>query len=250
MAMGIVGRKAGMTRVFDDAGNAVSVTVVQMAPNRVTAVRTVEKDGYSAMQVTAGERRAGLLSKAEAGHFKACGVDAGRGLWEFRTEGTNDDIEVGDVFGVDRFAEGQKVDVSGVTIGKGFAGGVKRHNFKMQDATHGNSVSHRAPGSIGQNQTPGRVFKGKRMAGHMGSVQRTQQNLEVVRVDIERQLLLISGSVPGSKGSDVIVKPSMKAKATLATKAELEEKKAAAAEAEAPADAPADDQSADQASEE
>ena len=250
MAMGIVGRKAGMTRVFDDAGNAVSVTVVQMAPNRVTAVRTVEKDGYSAMQVTAGERRAGLLSKAEAGHFKACGVDAGRGLWEFRTEGTNDDIEVGDVFGVDRFAEGQKVDVSGVTIGKGFAGGVKRHNFKMQDATHGNSVSHRAPGSIGQNQTPGRVFKGKRMAGHMGAVQRTQQNLEVVRVDIERQLLLISGSVPGSKGSDVIVKPSMKAKATLATKAELEEKKAAAAEAEAPADAPADDQSADQASEE
>jgi len=141
---------------------------------------------------------------------------------------------------------GQKVDVSGVTIGKGFAGGVKRHNFKMQDATHGNSVSHRAPGSIGQNQTPGRVFKGKRMAGHMGSVQRTQQNLEVVRIDIERQLLLISGSVPGSKGSDVIVKPSMKAKTALATKAELEEKKAAAAEA----DAPADDQSADQASEE
>jgi len=247
MTMGIVGRKAGMTRVFDDAGNAVSVTVVQMAPNRVTAVRTVEKDGYSAMQVTAGERRAGLLSKAEAGHFKACGVDAGRGLWEFRTEGTNDDIEVGDVFGVDRFAEGQKVDVSGVTIGKGFAGGVKRHNFKMQDATHGNSVSHRAPGSIGQNQTPGRVFKGKRMAGHMGAVQqRTQQNLEVVRVDIERQLLLISGSVPGSKGSDVIVKPSMKAKTALATKAELEEKKAAAAEA----DAPAEDQTSEDASEE
>ena len=246
MAMGIVGRKAGMTRVFDDAGNAVSVTVVQMAPNRVTAVRTVEKDGYSAMQVTAGERRAGLLSKAEAGHFKACGVDAGRGLWEFRTEGTNDDIEVGDEFGVDRFAAGQKVDVSGVTIGKGFAGGVKRHNFKMQDATHGNSVSHRAPGSIGQNQTPGRVFKGKRMAGHMGAVQRTQQNLEVVRVDIERQLLLISGSVPGSKGSDVIVKPSMKAKGMLATKAELEEKKAAAAEA----DAPAEDQASEDASEE
>ncbi len=245
MAMGIVGRKAGMTRVFDDAGNAVSVTVVQMAPNRVTSVRTVEKDGYSAMQVTAGERRAGLLSKAEAGHFKACGVEAGRGLWEFRTEGTNDDIEVGDVFGVDRFTEGQKVDVSGITIGKGFAGGVKRHNFKMQDATHGNSVSHRAPGSIGQNQTPGRVFKGKRMAGHMGAVQRTQQNLEVVRVDIERQLLLISGSVPGSKGSDVIVKPSMKAKSMLATKAELEEKKAA----EAPAEENSE-QGADQAGEE
>lgn len=245
MTMGIVGRKAGMTRVFDDAGNAVSVTVVQMPPNRVTALRTVEKDGYSAMQVTAGERRASLLTKAETGHFKACGVEAGRGLWEFRTEGTNDDIEVGDEFGVDRFEAGQKVDVSGVTIGKGFAGGVKRHNFKMQDATHGNSVSHRAPGSIGQNQTPGRVFKGKRMAGHMGAVQRTQQNLEVVRVDIERQLLLISGSVPGSKGSDVIVKPSMKAKSMLATKAELEEKKAA----EAPAEENSE-QGADQAGEE
>ncbi len=245
MTMGIVGRKAGMTRVFDDAGNAVSVTVVQMPPNRVTVVRTVEKDGYSAMQVTAGERRASLVNKAETGHFKACGAEAGRGLWEFRTDGTNDDIEVGDEFGVDRFEAGQKVDVSGVTIGKGFAGGVKRHNFKMQDATHGNSVSHRAPGSIGQNQTPGRVFKGKRMAGHMGAVQRTQQNLEVVRVDVERQLLLISGSVPGAKGGDVIVKPSMKAKdSRLATKAELDEKKAAAAEQESNA---ADD---NQASEE
>ena len=231
MTMGIVGRKAGMTRVFDDAGNAVSVTVVQVPPNRVTALKTVEKDGYEAMQVTAGDRRASLLSKAEAGHFKACGADAGRGLWEFRTEDSGDEIAVGDEFGVDRFAAGQKVDVSGVTIGKGFAGGVKRHNFKMQDATHGNSVSHRAPGSIGQNQTPGRVFKGKRMAGHMGAVNRTQQNLEVVRVDVERQLLLISGSVPGSKGSDVLVKPSMKAKdSKLATKAEIEDRKAAAAE--------------------
>ncbi len=250
MTMGIVGRKAGMTRVFDDAGNAVSVTVVQMPPNRVTALRTVEKDGYSAMQVTAGERRASLLTKAETGHFKACGVEAGRGLWEFRTEGTNDDIEVGDEFGVDRFEAGQKVDVSGVTIGKGFAGGVKRHNFKMQDATHGNSVSHRAPGSIGQNQTPGRVFKGKRMAGHMGSVQRTQQSLKVVKVDVERHLLLISGSVPGAKGSDVIVKPSMKSKdSRLATKAELEDKKAAAAEAKQ-ADDVADNAGEDQASEE
>ncbi len=231
MAMGIVGRKAGMTRIFDDAGAAISVTVVLMPPNRVTAVRTVEKDGYSAMQVTAGERRASLLSKAELGHFKATGVEVGRGLWEFRTEGTNDDIEVGDEFGVDRFEVGQKVDVSGITIGKGFAGGVKRHNFAMQDATHGNSVSHRAPGSIGQNQTPGRVFKGKRMAGHMGAVQRTQQNLEVIRVDVERQLLLVSGSVPGSKGGDVVVKPSVKAKVSnLATKNELEERKAALAE--------------------
>ena len=211
MAMGIVGRKAGMTRVFDDAGNAVSVTVVQMAPNRVTAVRTVEKDGYSAMQVTAGERRAGLLSKAEAGHFKACGVDAGRGLWEFRTEGTNDDIEVGDVFGVDRFAEGQKVDVSGVTIGKGFAGGVKRHNFKMQDATHGNSVSHRALGSTGQNQSPGKVFKGKKMPGQMGNKRVTVQGLEVISVDAEKGLLVIKGAIPGATGGDVIVRPSVKA---------------------------------------
>jgi len=208
MAMGIVGRKAGMTRIFDETGNAVSVTVVLMPPNRVTAVKTVEKDGYSAMQVTAGEKRTSLLSKA-------------------------------DQFGVDRFEAGQKVDVSGVTIGKGFAGGVKRHNFKMQDATHGNSVSHRAPGSIGQNQTPGRVFKGKRMAGHMGAVARTQQSLEVVRVDVERQLLLVSGSVPGAKGSDVIVKPSIKAKdSKLATKAQLEEKQAAAAEAQAAPEEP------------
>ncbi len=211
MPMSVVGRKAGMTRVFNDAGDAVSVTVVQVATNRVTVVKTVEKDGYAAMQVTAGEKRASLLSKAEIGHFKSTGVDAGRGLWEFRTEGIEDEITVGQEFGAGSFEVGQKVDVSGTTIGKGFAGGVKRHNFKMQDATHGNSISHRAPGSIGQNQTPGRVFKGKRMAGHMGAVRRTIQNLEIVRVDEERQLLLISGSVPGSAGGDVFIKPSVKA---------------------------------------
>ncbi|OED36286.1 50S ribosomal protein L3 [Chromatiales bacterium (ex Bugula neritina AB1)] len=211
MPMGIVGRKAGMTRVFNDAGESVSVTVVQVAPNRVTAVKTVEKDGYSAMQVTAGERRASLLTKAEIGHFKGAGVEAGRGLWEFRTEDVEQELAVGQENSVTLFEAGQKVDVSGVTIGKGFAGGVKRHNFKMQDATHGNSVSHRAPGSIGQNQTPGRVFKGKKMAGHMGAVRRTIQNLEVVRVDEERQLLLISGSVPGAAGGDVFIKPSVKA---------------------------------------
>jgi large subunit ribosomal protein L3 len=210
--MGIVGRKAGMTRVFNDAGESVPVTVVQATPNRVTAVRTTDEDGYSAMQVTTGERRASLLSKAEIGHFKKTGVDAGRGLWEFRTEDVSDEIAVGQEITVGQFEAGQKVDVSGVTIGKGFAGGVKRHNFKMQDATHGNSVSHRAPGSIGQNQTPGRVFKGKRMAGHMGAVRRTIQNLEVVRVDEERNLLLISGSVPGAKGGDVFIKPSVKAR--------------------------------------
>jgi len=181
----------------------------------MTRATTAEKDGYAAMQVTTGERRASLLSKAEIGHFKKAGVDAGRGLWEFRTEDVlakgGDEIAVGQEISVSQFEVGQKVDVSGVTIGKGFAGGVKRHNFKMQDATHGNSVSHRAPGSIGQNQTPGRVFKGKRMAGHMGAVKRTTQNLEVVRVDEERNLLLISGSIPGAKGGDVFIKPSVKA---------------------------------------
>ncbi len=212
MPMGVVGRKAGMTRVFNDAGDSVPVTVVEVAPNRVTALKTQEKDGYSAMQVTAGARRASNLSKAEAGHFATAGVEAGRRLWEFRTEDLEEELTVGQEIGVDRFEVGQKVDVSGVTIGKGFAGGVKRHNFKMQDATHGNSLAHRAPGSIGQNQTPGRVFKGKRMAGHMGSVKRTIQNLQVVRVDAERQLLLISGSVPGADGGDVIVKPSVKAR--------------------------------------
>jgi large subunit ribosomal protein L3 len=171
------------------------------------------------MQVTTGERRASLLSKAEIGHFKKAGVDAGRGLWEFRTEDVSDEITVGQEIGVSQFEAGQKVDVSGITIGKGFAGGVKRHNFKMQDATHGNSVSHRAPGSIGQNQTPGRVFKGKRMAGHMGAVRRTIQNLEVVRVDEERNLLLISGSIPGAKGGDVFIKPSVKARASKADQA-------------------------------
>ena len=212
MPMGVVGRKAGMTRVFNDAGDSVSVTVVQVAPNRVTRVKSVESDGYSAMQVTAGERRASLLTKAEIGHYKATGQDAGRGLWEFRTEDVEDEIAVGQEVGVETFEVGQKVDVAGITIGKGFAGGVKRHNFKMQDATHGNSLAHRAPGSIGQNQTPGRVFKGKRMAGHMGAVRRTIQNLEGVRVDAERQLLLISGSVPGAKGGDVFIKPSVKGK--------------------------------------
>ena len=212
MPMGVVGRKAGMTRVFNDAGDSVSVTVVQVAPNRVTRVKSVESDGYSAMQVTAGERRASLLTKAEVGHYKATGQDAGRGLWEFLTEDVEDEIAVGQEVSVDAFEVGQKVDVAGITIGKGFAGGVKRHNFKMQDATHGNSLAHRAPDSIGQNQTPGRVFKGKRMAGHMGAVRRTVQNLEVVRVDAERQLLLISGSVPGAKGGDVFIKPSVKSK--------------------------------------
>ena len=212
MPMGVVGRKAGMTRVFNDAGDSVSVTVVQVAPNRVTRVKSVESDGYSSMQVTAGERRASLLSKAEIGHYKATGQDAGRGLWEFRTEDVEDEIAVGQEIGVETFEVGQKVDVAGITIGKGFAGGVKRHNFKMQDATHGNSLAHRAPGSIGQNQTPGRVFKGKRMAGHMGARRRTMQNLTVVRIDADKEVILVKGAVPGPEGGDVIIKPAVKTK--------------------------------------
>ena len=212
MAIGLIGKKAGMTRVFTDEGASIPVTVVEVDPNRVTQIRTEDRDGYRALQVTTGRRRASRVSKPLAGHYAKAGTEAGRGLWEFRlADGEGEDIEVGKQLSVDLFEAGQKVDVAGTTIGKGFAGGVKRHNFHMQDATHGNSISHRAPGSIGQCQTPGRVFKGKRMAGHMGAVRRTTQNLEVVRVDTERNLLLIKGSVPGAKGGDVIVTPAVKA---------------------------------------
>lgn len=213
MAIGLVGKKAGMTRVFTEDGVSVPVTVVEVAPNRVTQVKNLETDGYRAFQVTAGARRASRVNKPAAGHFAKAGTEAGRGLWEFRlADGEGADIEVGKQIGVDIFAVGQKVDVAGTTIGKGFGGVVKRHNFSMQDATHGNSLSHRAPGSIGQNQTPGRVFKGKRMAGHMGNVRRTTQNLEVVRVDAERNLLLVRGAVPGARGGDVIITPAVKAR--------------------------------------
>jgi large subunit ribosomal protein L3 len=213
MAIGLVGKKAGMTRVFTEDGVSVPVTVVQVEPNRVTQVKSLDSDGYRAFQVTAGARRASRVNKAAAGHFAKAGTEAGHGLWEFRlADGEGDDIEVGRQIGVDIFAPGQKVDVAGTTIGKGFAGAVKRHNFSMQDATHGNSLSHRAPGSIGQNQTPGRVVKGKRMAGHMGNVRRTTQNLEVVRVDAERNLLLVRGAVPGARGGDVIITPAVKAR--------------------------------------
>ena len=213
MALGLVGRKAGMTRVFNDDGVSVPVTVVQVEPNRVTQVRTPEDDGYQAVQVTVGKRKASRVTKPMAGHFAKAGVEAGRGLWEFRLEEHQGDIpEVGSEIKVDLFEQGQKVDVSGISKGKGFQGGVKRHNFKMQDATHGNSISHRAPGSIGQCQTPGRVFKGKKMAGHMGSEKVTVQTLEIVRVDPERGLLLIKGAVPGAPGGDVIVTPAIKLK--------------------------------------
>ena len=211
MTIGIVGRKAGMTRIFTEDGASVPVTVISVDPNRVTQVKTVEQDGYRALQVTAGERRASRVNKAAVGHFAKAGTEAGRGLWEFRlADDEGEDIAVGSEIKVDIFETGQTVDVSGTSIGKGFAGVIKRYNFSMQDATHGNSVSHRAPGSIGQCQTPGRVFKGKKMSGHMGNVKRTTQNIKVVSVDTERNLLLVKGAVPGSKGGDVIISPAVK----------------------------------------
>jgi large subunit ribosomal protein L3 len=213
MAIGVIGRKCGMTRIFTEDGVAVPVTVVEVEPNRVAQVKTVDTDGYNALQVTVGSRRASRVIKPQAGHFAKAGVEAGRTLMEFRlADGEGDGLQAGSEIKVDIFENGQIVDVSGTTIGKGFAGVIKRHHFRMQDATHGNSLSHRAHGSIGQNQTPGRVFKGKKMAGHMGNSNRTTQNLEIVRVDVERNLLLIKGAVPGSKGNDVVVLPAIKTK--------------------------------------
>ena len=212
MTMGLVGRKRGMTRIFTDEGVSIPVTVIEAQPNRVTQVKTVDTDGYSALQVTAGSRRPSRVTKSQAGHFAAAKVEAGDLVTEFRlAEGEGADIEAGSEVKVDLFEEGQKVDVIGTSIGKGFAGTVKRHNFRTQDATHGNSLAHRAPGSIGQCQTPGRVFKGKKMAGHMGDERVTTQNLEVVRVDAERNLLLIKGAVPGAAGGAVMVRPAVKA---------------------------------------
>jgi large subunit ribosomal protein L3 len=198
-----------MTRVFSDDGVSVPVTVIEVEPNRVSQIKTVETDGYVAVQVVTGSRRANRVTRPMAGHYKKAGVEPGRGAWEFRVDSV-DEIELGTEFKVDLFEAGQIVDVSGVSKGKGFQGGVKRHNFRMQDATHGNSLSHRANGSIGQNQTPGRVFKGKKMSGHMGAANVTTQNLEIVSVDAERNLLLIRGAVPGAKSADVIVRPASK----------------------------------------
>lgn len=213
MTLGVVGKKIGMTRVFDESGAAIPVTVIQVQKNRVTARKSVESDGYDSVQVTSGEIKQSKLSKAQAGHFSKSGVAAGKGLWEFRlASGQGEELEVGGEIGLELFEEGQKVDVTGTSIGKGFAGGVKRHNFTMQDATHGNSLAHRAPGSIGQNQTPGRVFKGKRMAGHMGAVRRTTQNLKVVKIDSDKEVIMVRGSIPGADGGDVLVKPAIKSK--------------------------------------
>ena len=211
MTIGVVGRKAGMTRIFTEDGASIPVSVIEVASNRITQIKTNDSDGYQAVQVTTGSRKASRVTKPMAGHYAKAGVEAGRGLWEFRLDGEEgSDLAVGGEISLSIFEAGQKVDVTGKTIGKGFQGGIKRHNFGMQDATHGNSISHRSNGSIGMCQTPGRVIPGKKMSGHMGNVQRTIQTLEVVRVDAERGVLLIKGSVPGSKGGDVIVKPAVK----------------------------------------
>lgn len=211
MTIGVVGKKAGMMRIFTEDGHSIPVSVIEVAPNRITQVKTNETDGYQSIQITTGARKASRVTKPMAGHFAKAGTEAGRGLWEFRVSDEEvADLSVGGEVSLEMFEAGQKVDVTGRTIGKGFQGGIKRHNFTMQDATHGNSISHRSNGSIGMCQTPGRVIKGKKMSGHMGNVQRTIQSLELVKVDLERGLLLVKGSVPGHKGADVIVKAAVK----------------------------------------
>jgi large subunit ribosomal protein L3 len=212
MSLGLVGRKCGMTRVFTEDGESIPVTVVEVDPNRVTQVKTVDNDGYSAIQVAVGVRRASRVVKPAAGHYAKAGVQAGSGLWEFRLVEGGEQPQVGEQLTVDLFSVGQKVDVTGKSKGKGFQGAIKRWNFHMQDATHGNSLSHRAPGSIGQCQTPGRVWKGKKMSGHMGAARITTQSLEIIKVDAEKNLLLIKGAVPGAPGGDVIIKPAVKVK--------------------------------------
>jgi large subunit ribosomal protein L3 len=209
--IGIVGRKAGMSRIFTEDGRSIPVTVIEASPNRITQIKTNETDGYTAVQVTAGTKRAALVNKPLSGHYAKAKVEAGRGLWEFRIEDKDaGNFEVGNEIKADIFTVGQLVDVAGITKGKGFQGTIKKYHFKMGDATHGNSLSHRSPGSIGQRQTPGRVFPGKKMAGHMGAIQQTMQNLEVIKVDAERGLIAIKGSVPGAPGGDVIVRPTSK----------------------------------------
>ncbi len=213
MTLGLVGRKVGMTRFFTDTGSSVPVTVVDVSENRVAQIKTNETDGYSAVQVAVGKRRANRISKAQAGHFAKAGVEGARVLREFRVAPEQlTSLEIGGSIGVDLFEVGQRVDVSGTTKGKGFSGVIKRHNFSSQRASHGNSISHNAPGSTGMNQDPSRVFPGKHMAGQYGSVRRTVQNLEIVRIDPERSLLLVKGPIPGADGTDVIVRASVKSK--------------------------------------
>jgi len=212
MTVGLVGRKCGMTRVFTEDGVSIPVTVIEILPNRVTQIKTVDSDGYSAIQITTGTRKRSRVNKPMAGHYAKAGTEPGRGLWEFRTDNNEaDGITVGAELKVDLFSVDQFVDVTGTTKGKGFAGTIKRHHFAGQDATHGNSLSHRVPGSIGQRQSPGKVFKGKKMSGHLGDKQRTVQLQKVVRLDLDRNLILIRGAVPGAPGSDVIIRPAVKA---------------------------------------
>lgn len=211
MALGLVGRKAGMTRIFTEEGVSVPVTVIEITPNRVAQIKTTETDGYNAVQVTAGAKKASRVTKAQAGHFAKANVEAGNSLLEFRTDEVSE-FNVGDELTVERFIAGQIVDVTGTSKGKGFQGGIKRWNFHMQDATHGNSLSHRSNGSIGQCQTPGRVWKGKKMSGHMGAERVTTQNLEIVRVDAESNLILVKGALPGATGGQLIIKPGVKAR--------------------------------------
>ncbi|WP_182407050.1 50S ribosomal protein L3 [Psychrobacter sp. GP33] len=212
MAIGLVGKKCGMTRVFTEAGASIPVTVVEISANRITQVKNTDVDGYQAIQVTTGTRRDSRVTAAQKGHFAKAGVAAGRGVWEFRANDSDlEGREIGGEILADLFEQGQMVDVTGNSKGKGFQGGVKRHNFSMQDATHGNSVSHRAIGSTGQNQSPGKVFKGKKMPGQMGNKRVTVQGLEVISVDVEKGLIVIKGAIPGATGGDVIVRPSVKA---------------------------------------
>ncbi len=211
MTVGLVGKKCGMTRVFAEDGTSIPVTVIEAQPNKISQIKHIEKDGYCALQISTGSIKKSRVAKPAAGHFAAAKIEAGKTLTEFRIdEGSDNEFSIGDELKVDLFEEGQKVDVIGTSIGKGFAGAIKRWNFSMQDATHGNSLAHRLPGSIGQNQTPGRVFKGKKMAGHLGNVRKTIQNLSVVRIDIEKNLLLIKGAIPGHPGGKVIVRPAIK----------------------------------------
>lgn len=212
MSIGLIGRKCGMTRVFCEDGSSVPVTVLQIDSNRVTQIKSLDIDGYRAIQVTAGEKKASKVNKAMAGHYAAANVVAGRGLWEFRLDDDSAEFALGSELPLSIFSEGQVIDVQGKSIGKGFAGGVKRHHFSMQDATHGNSLSHRVLGSIGMCQTPGRVFKGKKMAGHLGASKTTIQNLTIHAIDTERNLILVKGSVPGAKGGDVVITPASKMK--------------------------------------
>ena len=212
MAIGLVGKKCGMTRIFTEAGVSIPVTVIEVDANRITQVKTNDVDGYQAIQITTGTRRDSRVTAAQKGHFAKAGVKAGRGVWEFRTNDSDlEGREIGGEILADLFEQGQIVDVTGQSKGKGFQGGVKRHNFSMQDATHGNSVSHRALGSTGQNQSPGKVFKGKKMPGQMGNKRVTVQGLEVISVDAEKGLIVIKGAIPGATGGDVIVRPSVKA---------------------------------------